>query len=73
MITETAKQRSELLGSMSLAFGTLRSAVSNVNIGEGIEGCELSVTTSREIALKQIERLRKNLSDLKKTLGDTNQ
>lgn len=73
MINENAKKRSELLGSIGLALGTLRSAVSTINIGEGIVGCEFPVNNAREIALKEIERLRKDLTALKKTLGDTNQ
>lgn len=68
MINENAKKRSEILGSIGIALGTLRSAVSNVNIGEGIAGCELPVTTGKEIALIEIERIRKDLKALKKTL-----
>lgn len=69
MINDIAKQRHELLGSIGIAIGTLRSAVSNVNIGEGIDGCELSVTVGRDVAVKQIDLLRKKLLELKKTLS----
>lgn len=65
------EQRNELLRSMALAMGTLRTAVSNVNIGEGVEGCEHPVKVNREIALKQIQRIRADLRKLKPLLIDT--
>ena len=58
-------ERNEILNSMALAFGALKSAVFNINIGEGIEGCEQVVEVSQDIGLKQIQRIRKSLASLK--------
>lgn len=59
-----AEKRDDLLHSIGLAYGTLKAAVRTVNIGEGIEGCEFPVESSREIALSQIERIRNSLNAL---------
>ena len=67
-MTEQSKQRDDLLQRMSWANGTLRSAVSNVNIGDGIEGCEQVTEQGKKQAREQVFRLRQYLTDLEKLL-----
>lgn len=64
MLTPQAKQRAKLLEQMGLAHGTLRAAVSDINIGESIPGCEEPVGRSREIALGRINAIRTALTTL---------
>jgi hypothetical protein len=66
--SEQIKRRDAVLQQMSWAFGTLKSAVGNVNIGEGVKGCEGPVEESRATARQQIERLRRSLDALAEIL-----
>jgi hypothetical protein len=68
MIKENAEKRNGILQRIGWANGTLRSAVSSVNVGEGIEGCVTPVKVGKSQARYQIDRLRQYLDELEKTL-----
>lgn len=67
-LTIKAKGRDDLLKSIALALGTLKCAVSNINIGESIPECDDSVQASTEIGQKQIDRIRSYLDQLEPLL-----
>jgi hypothetical protein len=67
-MTKEAKQRDDALQSMSWAMGTLKTAISTLNIGEPWEGCEDANQGARETARQQIARLRKNIEILESLL-----
>ena len=68
-MTPMAKDRNEVLQKMTWAFGTLKSAVSNISIGEDIDDCQDVVANAREVAKQQIKRIRLYLVELEKIKG----
>lgn len=58
---KNAAPRNEEIQRLLWAFGTLKSAVTTINTGEGIAGCEVPVAEARAAAGRQIDRLRASL------------
>lgn len=67
-LTVEADRRSQLLERLGWAQGTLRSAVSTVNVGEPYEGCAGTVAEARQIGLGRIALMRTYLDELEALL-----
>ena len=67
-MNDPKKERKEILDDIGRSLGTLRSAVSNISTGEHVEGCELPVQVGREMAHKQIKRIRDKLKALEQLI-----
>lgn len=68
-MTDKAIQRDEEIQRLAWAFGTLKSAISTLNIGEDIQGCEGPVERASEAVKQQIERMRTSLDNLQNSLS----
>jgi DNA-binding transcriptional regulator WhiA len=62
------QQRTELLNDLKLMASTLKSAVDNINICKGIDGCENVVKSSSEMAFIKIAQMEAKLQELKSLL-----
>ena len=58
------EQRNYHLQTLVLALGTLKTAISTINTGEGIKGCEEPTANAKAIARKQLARMRKALDEM---------
>ena len=64
-VSDQSKERNELLKDIQFSFTTLKAAVSNLTVGEGIEACELIVEKSYEIGSLQLDKISKYIEQLR--------